>query len=229
MSMQGAAVRSIDSKSPTSDKRKVDETPVTLPPSKKSKAAVSVKQSTLRRYPRQNTVPTIDIDSKESHSDAVRRRRSPRGGTSAKHKHEEAVNTAPNQIAKTDVLDDEAEATMSMDEETRKMDEELRAWMGKRSDEQEELTQLEKQIYELEGSYLRRSQHAGNIVKGYADANVFVAEMAKDEAQVDTPELEAAVQAQRLFSHSSTTSPAEPFKAAAEDAARDITETPAAK
>ncbi|RHY44093.1 hypothetical protein DYB30_008110 [Aphanomyces astaci] len=95
-----------------------------------------------------------------------------------------------------------------MDEETRKMDEELKAWMGKRSDEQEELTQLERQIYELEGAYLRRSQHAGNIVKGYADANVFVAEMAKDELQ-DPPPNEV-VDAQRVFSHSSTTSPAEP-------------------
>ncbi|KAH9192032.1 hypothetical protein AeNC1_006004 [Aphanomyces euteiches] len=101
-----------------------------------------------------------------------------------------------------------------MDEETRKLDEELRTWLGKRSDEQEELTQLEKQIYELEGSYLRRSQHAGNIVKGYANANVFVTEMAKDEAMPVEPsaELEAKVNEQRLFSFSSTTSPAEPFK-----------------
>ncbi|CAK4082411.1 unnamed protein product [Aphanomyces euteiches] len=101
-----------------------------------------------------------------------------------------------------------------MDEETRKLDEELRTWLGKRSDEQEELTQLEKQIYELEGSYLRRSQHAGNIVKGYANANVFVTEMAKDEAMPVEPsaELEAKMNEQRLFSFSSTTSPAEPFK-----------------
>ncbi|RHY96215.1 hypothetical protein DYB35_007323 [Aphanomyces astaci] len=203
--------------SPTSAaKRKVVESPAKLPPpSKKSKVA----KSTTPRRPSRHGKP-VEIDTHEStnetQADVVRRRRSPRG-VSVPKSNEDADHNPP--AAATDSIppphahDDEitsttAAAALKMDEETRKMDEELKAWMGKRSDEQEELTQLERQIYELEGAYLRRSQHAGNIVKGYADANVFVAEMAKDELQ-DPPPNEV-VDAQRVFSHSSTTSPAEP-------------------
>ncbi|OQR91031.1 hypothetical protein ACHHYP_05020 [Achlya hypogyna] len=99
------------------------------------------------------------------------------------------------------------------------LDEELKEIMDRREAEEDELAALEKQIFELEGAYLRRNQHAGNIAKGWAPAKSFVAEVMKDqlvevELSGDNPPEMApaeadAVDQQRIFSFSSLSSPAE--------------------
>ncbi|KDO22502.1 hypothetical protein SPRG_11686 [Saprolegnia parasitica CBS 223.65] len=99
------------------------------------------------------------------------------------------------------------------------LEDQLQALMDRRETEVSELAALERQIFELEGAYLRRNQHAGNIAKGWAPAKTFIAEVMKDQllelelSGENPPDMtraeEDAVSQQRIFSFSSTSSPAE--------------------
>ncbi|OQS01810.1 hypothetical protein THRCLA_21605 [Thraustotheca clavata] len=99
------------------------------------------------------------------------------------------------------------------------LEEHIKSITERRVEEQAELVALEKQIFELEGAYLRRNQYSGNIAKGWAPANVFVAQVMKDqlleveligENPREMTRVEAdAVNQQRIFSYSSITSPGE--------------------
>ncbi|EQC35530.1 hypothetical protein SDRG_06821 [Saprolegnia diclina VS20] len=99
------------------------------------------------------------------------------------------------------------------------LEDQLQALMDRRETEASELAALERQIFELEGAYLRRNQHAGNIAKGWAPAKLFIAEVVKDQLMElelsgeNPPDMtqaeEDAVSQQRIFSFSSTSSPAE--------------------
>jgi hypothetical protein len=99
------------------------------------------------------------------------------------------------------------------------LDEELKGMMQREIEDRTELMNLQRQIFELEGAYLRRNQHAGNITKGWVSAEKYLKEWSKDQMieqellGENPPELKGqaldTVNQQRLFSFSSLSSPAE--------------------
>jgi chromatin modification-related protein EAF6 len=74
----------------------------------------------------------------------------------------------------------------------------MAAIQKRRTELRQELTQLEKQIYDLESSYLEETKDIGNIFSGWA------AYVSKDKVKVRKQILNE----DRMFSLSSVTSPA---------------------